>query len=567
MAPGVCRLLAVLALVLLPAVAAAQAIPPGAQAGRERQQIAPPVQGPRAQPGGPAISLPSTVAPPGAESLMLTISRIVITGATVYGDADLAPLYADLTGHEVPLAAVYELARRITAKYGAAGYILSRAIVPPQNFGSRGAVVHIQVVEGYIDNVIWPTEKLARYRNFFDDYTARIIADRPTNIRTLERYLLLANDLPGLKFATTLKPSPTHPNASTLIVEVTEKRIDAIARIDNRGTEQRGPWQYLGSATVNNIIGAHEAFTVTYAGTFQIQELQYLAASYKQVLNSEGLTAFVNGSYGFGRPGGDLLRAIDYKTRSTIVEGGLTYPVIRSRETNLYLTALGYLTNDDSFNLGGPFTRDRIRGIRLKGDADWADRFLGVNQVNVTFSQGLKILGATANADPSLLLPPLPTASTNAGRTDFNKIEATYARTQPLFAGFSAFIAAYGQYAFKPLLVSEQCSYGGRFFGRAYDPSQLLGDSCWMALGETRYDIPNTIKELTKAQLYAYADHGETYNIAPALGTPKRQAGSSVGVGARAEWEAIYSVDLSISKALQGPRDDLRGFVILGAKY
>jgi hemolysin activation/secretion protein len=569
MAPGVCRLLAVLLLLSLPVVAAAQPIPSGALPGTERTQVAPPQQGPRAQPIGGTISLPSTVAPPGAESIMLTVSRIVITGATVYGDQDFAPLYADLVGREVPLAAVYELARRITAKYGAAGYVLSRAIVPPQDFGRHGAVVRIQVVEGYIDNVIWPMEKLARYRNFFDDYTARIIADRPANIRTLERYLLLANDLPGLKFATTLKPSATHPNASTLIVEVTEKRIDAIARIDNRGTEARGPWQYLGAATVNNIIGAHEAFSVTYAGTFQVEELQYLAASYKQVLNSEGLTGFVNASYGFGRPGTDLLRALEYKTRSTIVEAGLTYPVIRSRETNLYFTALGFLTNDESFELGAPFTLDRIRGFRLKGDADWADRFLGINQVNVTLSQGLHILGATPNADPNPnVLQPLPTASTNAGQTNFTKIEGLYSRTQPLFAGFSAFVAAYGQYAFVPLLVSEQCSYGGRFFGRAYDPSQFLGDSCWMALGEGRYDIPNTIKELTRAQIYAYADHGQTYNIDPALGTPKEQHGSSVGVGARAEWLGAYTADVSIAKPIDGPRrDELRAFVILGAKY
>jgi hemolysin activation/secretion protein len=567
MAPGICRLLAVLLLLLLPVVAAAQPIPSGALPGTERRQVAPPQPGPRAQPVGPSISLPSTVAPPGAESIMLTVSRIVITGATVYGEADFAPLYADLVGREVPLATLYELARRITAKYGAAGYVLSRAIVPPQNFGRHGAVVRIQVVEGYIDNVIWPMEKLARYRNFFDDYTARIIADRPANIRTLERYLLLANDLPGLKFATTLKPSPTHPNASTLIVEVTEKRIDAIARIDNRGTEARGPWQYLGSATVNNIIGAHEAFSVTYAGTFQVEELQYLAATYRQVLNSEGLTGFINASYGFGRPGTDFLRAIEYRTRSTIVEAGLTYPVIRTRETNLYLTGLGFATDDDSFNVAGPFTRDRIRGFRLKGDADWADRFLGINQVNVTFSQGLHILGATPNADPNVV-GSLPTASTNAGRTDFNKIEGLYSRTQPLFAGFSAFVAAYGQYAFTPLLISEQCSYGGRFFGRAYDPSQFLGDHCWMGLGEVRYDIPNTIKELTRAQIYAYADHGETYNIDPAAGTPKQQAASSVGVGARAEWLGTYFADASIAKPIDGPRrDELRGFLILGAKY
>src|SRR5256885_2072674 len=126
-------------------------------------------------------------------------------------------------------------------------YVWSRAVVPPQNFGRHGAVVRIQVVEGYVDNVIWPVEKLARYRDFFTDYTNRIVADRPANIRTLERYLLLANDLPGLKFATTLKPSPVHPNASILIVEVKEKMLDGMARVDNRGSKARGPWEYLGS--------------------------------------------------------------------------------------------------------------------------------------------------------------------------------------------------------------------------------------------------------------------------------------------------------------------------------
>jgi len=553
-------------MLFLPVSAVAQVIPPSAQPGRERERFVEP-QGPRAQPVGPTISLPSTVAPAGAESIMLSVSRIVITGATVYDEADFAPLYADLIGHEVPLAAIYDLARRITTKYGAAGYVLSRAVVPPQNFGRHGAVVRIQVVEGYVDNVVWPVEKLARYRDFFTDYTNRIVADRPANIRTLERYLLLANDLPGLKFATTLKPSPTHPNASTLIVEVTEKPIDAIARIDNRGTQARGPWQYLGSATLNNIIGAHEAFTVTWAGTFQLEELQYLAASYRQVLTSEGLTGFINASYGFGRPGTDLLRSLDYRTRSTVVEAGLSYPVLRTREKNLTLTALGFMTDDNSFELGAPFTRDRLRGFRVKADADWADSFLGINQVNATFSQGIHGLGSTDNANPNGPLPPLPTPSTNAGRVDFDKIEATITRTQPLFANFSAFLAAYGQYAFTPLLISEQCSYGGRFFGRAFDPSQLLGDHCWAVLGELRFDIPTGIKQLTRAQLYAYADHGETYNIDPAAGTPTHQHGTSVGAGGRAEWDGMYSADLSVAKAVEGPRDDWRVFLILGAKY
>src|SRR3954470_801057 len=52
MAAGGCRLLPVVALLLLPVTAVAQVIPPGAQRGREGEQLAPPVAGPQARPGG-----------------------------------------------------------------------------------------------------------------------------------------------------------------------------------------------------------------------------------------------------------------------------------------------------------------------------------------------------------------------------------------------------------------------------------------------------------------------------------------------------------------------------------
>jgi len=44
------------------------------------------------------------------------------------------------------------------------------------------------------------------------------------------------------------------------------------------------------------------------------------------------------------------------------------------------------------------------------------------------------------------------------------------------------------------------------------------------------------------------------------------QHGTSVGVGGRAEWDGIFSADLSVAKAVEGPRDDWRAFLILAAK-
>lgn len=572
MLAGLCRMAAALVMAGLPVVAVAQVVPPSDQPGRERQQFTEPTP-PRARPVGIVVSLPSTVAPVGAEKTKLTIRSVRITGATVYKDVDFLPLYQDLLGRQVTLQEVYDLARRITEKYGNDGYVLSRAIVPPQSLSAHGAALHIQVVEGYVDKVEWPRDKLARYRDFFTDYTAKIIADRPANIRTLERYLLLANDLPGLKFSTSLRPSKTEPAASTLVVEVAEKRIDALARVDNRGTRARGPYQYLGTATLNNIFGEHEAFTATWAGTAQLRELQYVLASYRQVLNSEGLTVFANGSYSWGKPGTADLEALDYKTNSAVVEAGLSYPWIRARERNLTFTGLFFLTDDNGNILDNPSvapsSRDRLRGFRVKADGDFADRFLGINQINVTYSQGIEGLGSTENGNPL--------ASREAGRVDFEKIEGAFSRLQPLVGSLSMLVAAYAQYAMTPLLVSEQCGYGGRFFGRAYDPSELLGDHCWQGVAELRYDLPVSFApfaaaQLTLAQLYAYADHGKVYNLHnitndPASGLPASIEASSVGGGIRLGWLNAFTADLSAAKAVEGPRDDWRFFFILAARY
>lgn len=497
------------------------------------------------------------MAPPGADKVKLVIRRVQVVGSTIYSADELKALYVDLLGRETTLQTVYDIARRITAKYGADGYVLSRAIVPPQQFNPKGANVRIQVIEGWINKVEWP-ERLSRYRDFFFDYEARITAERPVNIKTIERYLLLANDLPGLKFSTSLRPSATQTGASTLVVEVAEKPLDANARVDNRGTPSRGPYQFLTSATLNNVLGWHEGLTVSYGGVSPQKQLQYLSANYRQVITSEGLTAFANGSYSWGRPGTAALELLEFATRSTVAEAGMYYPLVRARERNVTLTGLAFMSDNYSDILGQPFNIDRLRGLRAKVDADIADSLQGVNQFNLTFSQGIKGLGSTDNGNPL--------ASRAAGRVDFSKLEGTIGRTQPLPARFSAYASLYGQYAVTSLLTSEQCGYGGRFFGRAFDPSQILGDHCWQALGELRYDLPTTA-QISQAQLYGFSDYGKVYTIEPAVGTNASAHGASTGAGLRLGLFENFNTDLQAAKAIAGPRNDWRFFFAVTAKY
>ena len=546
MLAGVRAIAAALAMVSVSFAAIAQVVPPSEQPGRQRERFERPAV-PLAQPGGPIIALPGVDAPPGAAETLLRIRQIRIIGSTVYSDAQLAELYAGLIGHTVTLKAVYDLAGAITAKYGADGYVLSRAIVPPQQLDPAGAVVRIQVVEGYVEKVEWPPQ-LAAYRDFFTDYAFRITSERPANIRTIERYLLLAGDLPGLRFKNSLKPHPSKQGAAILVVEATQKPVDLFARYDNRGTKARGPTQFMTSLTANNWLRMHEALTLTYAGATQTRELTYYGATYRQVLTSEGLTAFANASYGFGRPGTLELELLEYRTRSTFVETGLSYPVIRARERNFNVSGLWFWSEDRSsfFDMPNvpPSTLDKMRGFRLRAEADSADQSGAINLLYFVFSQGILGLGNTENGGEL--------ASREHGRADFTKMELTLSRMQPLFDTFSILAAVYGQYALTPLLTSELCGYGGRLFGRGFDPSQFVGDSCLEVLAELRYDIPHGIQWLSQTQLYGFIDHGYLHNLAHVVGTVKDVDATSVGAGLRLGWLNSLTADLSITQVRQG---------------
>ncbi len=575
MPAGVCRLVAALgtalALVVVAATTAAIAqpvVPSSVQPGREQQRFTEPTPA-LSQPGGASISLPSTVAPKGAEHIMLRVRGVHITGVTVYRPEDLAPLYAEMIGQEVPLTAVYDLAQRITTKYGNDGYVISRAIVPPQQLNPSGATIEIEVIEGYVDRVEWPKE-LDKFRDFFSYYTSRIIAQRPANIHTIERYLLLAGDLPGFKFKNSLKPSATQQGAATLIVEIVLfSPVDANARVDNRGPPGQGPLEFLGSVTVNNLLRQHDAVNVTYAGPFKTDELKYIYGQYSQVLMAEGLVWFIDGSNGWGRPGTPDLQLLDYHTKSTVFETGLTFPIIRTRERNLSVTGLWFMSHNEGvifdMPMFAPSTLDRLRGGRLKVNGDWADPWNGINQVNVTVSKGLDGAGSTENGQPL--------ASRLNGRVDFSKVEATVTRVQQLPANFSVLLAGYGQLAGTALLSPELCGYGGRVFGRAFDPSEFVADECGEALGELRFDVPLGVlpsamaKPLSQAQFYGFADRGWLHNLAPDVLTPRNTNAASAGGGLRLGWlDNIFTADLSADKAVEGPRNDWRFFFILTAK-
>lgn len=539
--------------------AAAQSLPPpGTPAWEPQFREAPP---PKAQTSS-LIRVPSTLPPEQADAIHLVLKRIVVEGTTVYAPADLESLWAALIGREVSVADIYAVRDRIRQKYSDDGWLLAIPLILEQQTSPRAAVIRIRVIEAYINRVAWP-DVLATYRDLFSECSQKILAERPARLATVERCLLLARDLPGLKIGSTLKRSDEGAGATTLVIDVEEKPFEASVHTDNRTQQGRGPNEVFASGTANNLLGQHEAITATYGSAYNPDEFLFVEGAYKQVLTSDGLTLNAVVNYTTGRPHIPTLGALGYVNTGLTSEVGLTYPVIRAREQNLWIGGVFFTEDTQSTTTAGMLTNDRLRGLRLRLNADEADTVLGtagVTQVFAIVSQGIDGLGSMPNGNPQ--------AGRINGRVDFTKAEGTISRTQALAAPFSVFLAAYGQTTGEPLPIPEQCGYGGRFFGRAFDPFQLTGDQCVSALGEVRFDLPILTKELTMAQLYGFADHGVLFRNDPSVGTAAEVTGTSAGAGVRFSLFDKLDVDLQAAKPIEGRSDnDWRFFFSVSAKY
>jgi hemolysin activation/secretion protein len=116
-------------------VALPQQVPPSVSPGiQERRLEQPPM--PRAVPPIVVPETPLQGPPPGADEIKVTLTGVSLSGNTAFSEAELAPLWERYLGREVTLAELWAIPAAITVHYRNAGYVLSRALIPPQEITS-----------------------------------------------------------------------------------------------------------------------------------------------------------------------------------------------------------------------------------------------------------------------------------------------------------------------------------------------------------------------------------------------------------------------------------------------
>lgn len=511
--------LAFLATLGAASAAIAQTVPGTVLPGQiERQFQVPPT--PRAKPFEAPAAAPQQAAPENAAEIRFVLNGVAIEGATIYPESVLRGFYEPYLGREVSLADVYAIANALTARYRNDGYILSQAIVPPQ--AVEGGAIRISVVEGYVAEVRIEGDVGGR-KSLITALSDKIAAARPLTARTLERYLLLLNDLPGATARATLTPSATQSGASDLVIQFSRRAAGGGLTIDNRGSRSQGPWRATGDLDLNSVFGLQEKTSLKVVTTGN-QELDFVSLNHEEVLGSEGGKLAVNAAVTRSEPPVDAAVPANLQTSSGSLGLTYSYPLIRSRGTNLYARAglTGY--NGESEVDSKRASKDRIRAARLGLTWDHADRLLGINILDVELSQGLDILGARRSGSEGLSRP--------TGKSDFTKLALYGARLQSITGKWSLLAAVNAQYAFSDLLSPELFAVGGDQFGRGYDPSELVGDSGAALKLELRYAGSLTDSLLTGYTAYGFYDIGKVHQRTP-ISESSDGSAAAVGIGLR----------------------------------
>jgi hemolysin activation/secretion protein len=525
--------------------APAPVVPGSADAGRVLDNLKPLTEPTLAAPEvvvSPQVGVP---APPGGASALFLFKKVVLVGATAYDRKELEGLlegiFKPYVGQYLSVRKLYELAGFITQRYQKDGYALSKAAVPPQDL-SEG-VVRIQVVEGYIDAV--QTQGAFRHSHAADAIIDRIRSYRPLKVKDLEHDMLLLNDLPGVSVRAVLQrpdrsgSTPPPPGATDLLLIFTDVAAPASVSVDNYGSRYTGPYEAGFQAGLeHDLIGPYQQTVLSGVSALpESHELQNIQVSHRLMLNGQGTSATLHAAYAHTEPGYQL-------TSSEIVSDAYNYgvsvshPLVRSRTQNVYVGGDFLIEDITTDALGTSLYHDKLTIVSASGSCDAADSWGGANLAQVKLSQGLDLLGATRTGSPDL--------SRVNGHSDFTRLSATVSRLQAVTDAVRIYAAGTGQYAWSPLLVSEQFGFGGQQFGRAYDASELTADDGVAGMAELRYSPPITIPNAT-SELFAFYDIGRLWNYGAIAAV---ESAASTGVGLRFAYGDHVTANLTLAQPL-----------------
>ena len=308
-----------------------------------------------------------------------------------------------------------------------------------------------------------------------------VLAEHPSRLATLERQLLLVNNLPGVRIVdSSLEEIGGTTGRFRIVVQLKTWHIYTFAGLDNLGSATVGPWQTYATAAYNSLLRPGDTLAVNLSTIANDpRQLGFGRVSYDTPVGVDGVRIGGSALYSEVRPG-DERRLFNDVTKTEGYELHGSFVPIQSQRSTLTLTAAVGFSNVSEYDVFGKIYDDHIRTFSLASDYRLQDAFGGTNYATLTYRQGLDILGASHFGDDFV--------SRDGARADFSVLNFYYTRYQALTGPWSAKLSMASQTASGPLFTSQQFYLGGAAFGRGYGAAELSGDNGVAGSFELRFD-------------------------------------------------------------------------------
>jgi len=495
------------------------------------------------------IRLPSAAKPeaPVDTKPLFKLTGVSVTGAhAVSGDA-IAGVYRSYIGKTVSQADLATIAGKVSDLYRDVGYHLSRAIIPPQDI--KGGRIRIRVIEGKIAEIVLKGERAELFgiRPMLDPVTA----EHPSQLKTLERQLLLVNNRPGVRVAdTALEEIGQTTGRFRLILHLETWRIFTALALDNRGTPSVGPLQAYWSSMLNSSLVVGDALGLNLSTIPDAtRELGFSRLFYDMPIGIDGARLGANASYSELWPSGEK-GLLNTRTRIETYELKGSIVPLQSRKSSLLLTAAASMSNNSESNSLGANYRDQIRTVSLTADYQLQDDLAGWNYLSLTLRQGVNVLGASDSGDALL--------SRSDGTGNFSKLEFSYTRYQKLSDIWSLKLSAAGQVASTAMLASQEFYLGGIAFGRGYDGGELSGDNGIAGSLELRFDQTLDHDFFKGYQLYSFFDKGAVWNFRDGKDDVFSLSSAGAGIRLYLASELQAGVEIAVPLDFRSPANEDR---------
>jgi hemolysin activation/secretion protein len=462
--------------------------------------------------------------PGDAEMSYAAFAPFVLRAVTIDGMSAVSPGEADacardLIGETVSPIELVALTQCLTRLYRDRGFFLSRAIVPPQQIND--GVLKLRAIEGYIASVAPSGIDQADA----DAQFARVLGERPANLATFERALMLLADRYGHRVKSSqLAPDPNDPARYTFNLTIEVAHVAWRLYGDNRGTDGTGPAQAFAWVAWNSLFGVPDRLSISLFTTPEAtHELFFAEANYARGWGG-GIVWTEFGASASRAHDGTVPLSIPNENDVDRLYARITTPLLRARSQSLWAGLMLDIRDTKELVLAATPVDEGTRVLRGSLSytlVDGATR----GDVQLEISHGFDVFGGSSNADMNL---------TRAdARPEFTKVRLDASLLHRFSSEWEATVMAAGQLSDGALVSAEEFGGGGARFGRAYDYSEIIGDHGVAVAAELRRNWRAPIAFLTNIQLYAFADVVSIWNAGYNPSSLPDADLSSAGLGAR----------------------------------